>query len=124
MVEAQKFGASRFFYVAKASKKERNAGCEDLLNDHPTIKPLALCCYLAKLLLPPASVSPRRLLVPFSGSGSEMIGGVQAGWDEVVGIEQNPHYCEIANRRIEYWRMASQNYDGFYLRDHRAEMMR
>jgi len=33
-------------------------------------------------------------------------------------------YCEIANRRLDYWRMASQNYDGFYLRDHRAEMMR
>jgi hypothetical protein len=62
-------GASRFFYVAKASKKERGEG-----NFHPCVKPLALCRYLATLLLPPASVAPRRLLVPFAGSGSEMIG--------------------------------------------------
>ena len=98
-------GASRFFYVAKASKQERNAGCEDLPNDHPCVKPLALCRHLASLLLPPASVSPRRLFVPFLGSGSEMIGAEQAGWDEIVGVEQNAHYCEIANRRIKYWRM-------------------
>ena len=36
-----KGGASRFFYVAKASKSERNAGCEEIDgNKHPTIKPL------------------------------------------------------------------------------------
>jgi site-specific DNA-methyltransferase (adenine-specific) len=99
-------GASRFFYVAKASKKERNAGCEDLPNDHPCVKPLDLCRYLATLLLPPPSVEPRRILVPFAGSGSEMIGAMLAGWDEVVGIEQNPHYCEIAKRRLQYWQMA------------------
>lgn len=125
MLEAQKIGASRFFYVAKASKKERNAGCEDLPNDHPCVKPLALCRHLASLLLPPTSVAPRprRILIPFCGSGSEMIGARQAGWDEIVGIEQDAHYCEIANRRLEYWRMASQNHDGCYLRDHQAEMM-
>jgi DNA modification methylase len=106
MLEAQKIGASRFFYVAKASKKERNAGCGDLPNDHPCVKPLALTRYLGMLLLPPDSVSPRRLMVPFAGSGSEMIGAEQAGWDEVVGIEQNPHYCEIAKLRLQYWRMA------------------
>jgi site-specific DNA-methyltransferase (adenine-specific) len=99
-------GASRFFYVAKASSRERNAGCEDLRNDHPCVKPLALCRHLAALLLPPASVSPRRLFVPFLGSGSEMIGAEQAGWDEIVGVEQNAHFCEIANLRIKYWRRA------------------
>jgi len=130
-------GASRFFYVAKASKQERNAGCESLedrvkpggmrtsngdaekghanfdvgfqdtiqKNDHPCVKPIALCRHLAALLLPPASVSPRRIWVPFCGSGSEMIGAMQAGWDEIVGVEQNAHYCEIAKRRLEYWRM-------------------
>jgi hypothetical protein len=94
-------GASRFFYHAKASKKERNAGCEDLPNDHPCVKPIALTRYLATLLLPPDSVSPRRLMVPFAGSGSEMIGAKQAGWDEIVGIEQKPRYCEIAKRRLK-----------------------
>jgi site-specific DNA-methyltransferase (adenine-specific) len=99
-------GASRFFYVAKASPKERNAGCGDLPNDHPTVKPLDLCRHLASLLLPPPSVAPRRLWVPFLGSGSEMIGAEQAGWDEIVGVEQNAHFCEIANLRIKYWRRA------------------
>jgi hypothetical protein len=129
-------GASRFFYCAKASKRERDAGCEDLAvinsgmsngaqmhgegydrgqgiglnrvipryNDHPCVKPLALTRHLAALLLPPASVAPRRLLAPFLGSGSEMIGALQAGWDEIVGIEQDARYREIAKRRIAYWR--------------------
>jgi DNA modification methylase len=35
-----------------------------------------------------------------------MIGAMQAGWDEIVGIEQDARYCEIAKRRLEYWRMA------------------
>ena len=74
---------------------------------HPTVKPLALCRHLATLLLPAASVAPRRLLVPFAGSGSEMIGAMQAGWDEIVGIEQDSDYCEIAKLRLQHWRMAS-----------------
>jgi site-specific DNA-methyltransferase (adenine-specific) len=136
--------ASRFFFVAKASRRERDAGCKELpvirsgtsngaqthgegydrrqdiglnrviprKNDHPCVKPLALTRYLATLLLPPASVAPRRLFVPFAGTGSEVIGAMQAGspivpggrWDEIVGIEQDAHYCEIARRRIEHWR--------------------
>ena len=124
-------GVSRFFYCAKASKKERNLGCEDLpevvcktgcgggdmpiddqgrqrdrfktvtRNNHPCVKPLALCRYLATLILPPARSTPRRLLVPFSGSASECIGGLQAGWDDVTGIEREAGYCEIARKRIE-----------------------
>jgi hypothetical protein len=53
-----------------------------------------------------------------------MIGGMQAGWDEIVGVEQDAHYCEIAELRLQYWGMASQNYDGFYRHDDRAEMTR
>lgn len=87
-------GASRYFYVAKASKRER-AG-----NDHPTVKPLALCEYLARLILPPQRQTPRRLLVPFSGSGSEVLGGLRAGWDHVTGIEMDRHFCEVAVRRL------------------------
>jgi DNA methylase len=131
MMEAQKIGASRFFYCAKASSKERNAGLDGIepqttddgrnipidnpfqrgktlrRNNHPTVKPLALCRYLATLLLPPASVAPRRLWVPFAGSGSEMIGAMQAGWDEIIGIEQDADFCEIAKLRLQHWRMAS-----------------
>lgn len=87
-------GASRFFYVAKASKAER-AG-----NDHPTVKPLALCEYLARMILPPERPTPRRLLVPFSGSGSEMLGGLLAGWDHVTGVEWDRHFCDVAVRRL------------------------
>lgn len=127
-------GASRFFYCAKASSSERNAGLEGFeekragslecrnrksekgqfegkpqyaRNNHPTVKPLSLCKYLATLLLPPVSPSEnggaRKLLVPFAGSGSEMIGAIQAGWDEVTGIEIDSDYCKIAEARIKYW---------------------
>lgn len=122
-------GASRFFYCAKANRKERNAGLADFEkrmlrwskgeknpgsfqregtdryanNFHPTVKPIALGKWLASLLLPPASVSPRRLLVPFAGSGSEIIGALQAGWDEVVGIEMTADYIPILQSRVEHW---------------------
>lgn len=120
-------GASRFFYCAKASRAERDAGCGDLparevdgahgyrtlpdqrmereqdrrpmRNHHPTVKPLALCEYLARLILPPR---PGVLLVPFAGSGSEVIGALRAGWPEVVGIEREAEYVEIARRRVEH----------------------
>ncbi len=87
-------GASRFFYVAKAGAKERKG------NDHPTVKPQTLCEYLARLILPPQRKTPRRLIVPFSGSGSEMLGALLAGWDHVIGIERDHHYVEIARRRL------------------------
>lgn len=120
-------GASRFFYCAKASREEREAGLDGFratnVNDgrdtpidnayqrgdtqrrniHPTVKPVDLCRYLAAMLLPPKRDTPRRILVPFSGSGSEMIGCLLAGWDEVVGVELNPEYVEIAKARLEHW---------------------
>ncbi|MCI0620059.1 MAG: hypothetical protein L0387_00005, partial [Acidobacteria bacterium] len=74
-----------------------------LRNHHPTVKPIDLTRWLATLLLPPPGRT-RRLLVPFAGSGSEMIGALQAGWDEVVGVEQNAEYCRIAEARVKYWK--------------------
>ena len=90
-----KGGPSRFFYCAKASRSER--GKE---NKHPTVKPFALTRWLATLLLPPDSVKPRRLLVPFAGSGSEMLGAAASGWDEIIGVEKERSYCRIASRRL------------------------
>jgi site-specific DNA-methyltransferase (adenine-specific) len=87
-------GASRFFYVAKASPKERQG------NSHPTVKPIALCQHLAELILPPERKTPRRLLVPFSGSGSEMLGGLGAGWDHVTGIEAEAEWVSVARKRL------------------------
>jgi hypothetical protein len=100
-------GASRFFYCAKSSKRERNSGGP---NNHPTVKPLALCEYLARLILPPPREDgqPRRLLVPFAGSGSEMIGALRAGWDEVIGIELEEQYAAIADKRIQAYLSSSQ----------------
>ena len=88
-------GASRFFYTAKVGTAERGDG-----NNHPTLKPVDLTAYLAKLILPPERDTPRRLLVPFCGSGSEIIGALRAGWDEATGIEIEPEYAEIAENRI------------------------
>ncbi len=91
--------AARFFYASKASQSERSAGLEGR-NGHPTVKPLALTEYLAKLLLPPEG---GKLLVPFSGSGSEMLGALRAGWESVVGIEREPEYVTVADARIAHW---------------------
>ena len=94
-------GASRFFYCFRASTSEKNTGLgEGEINDHPTVKPLRLCEYLAKMLLPPKRDTPRRILCPFSGSGSEMIGCIVAGWDEVVGIEKDARFVAIAEKRL------------------------
>jgi site-specific DNA-methyltransferase (adenine-specific) len=86
-------GASRFFYCAKASQRERGNG-----NTHPTVKPLKLLEYLAGLILLPGE---RRLLVPFSGSGSEVIAARRAGWAEVIGIEKERSYVAISRRRLK-----------------------
>ena len=115
---------ARFFYCAKASRKERDAGLEDFetqatsrygeqgqgptpqqtprkpveqRNVHPTVKPLALTTYLARLILPP--VEGARLLVPFCGSGSEMLGGTRAGWSHVEGIDSWDVAVKIARER-------------------------
>ena len=132
------FPYDKFFYCAKANRKERDAGLEDMpdtmfgqsggaqsklkdgeeeylqdsiglnrikkvKNSHPTVKPIDLCRWLATLLLPPPTYKDRRLLVPFSGSGSEVIGGLQAGWDLVTGIEIDLGYMDLAGKRIEWW---------------------
>lgn len=88
--------ASRLYFCGKVTPADRGVG-----NTHPTVKPRSLTQYLATLILPPPRTDrPRRLLVPFSGSGSEIIGALQAGWEQVYGIEMNPEYCSIAERRI------------------------
>ncbi len=133
--------AARFYFQAKAAKWEREAGLHqraavtvndgrdtpidtpyqrgetERLNTHPTLKPIRLTEYLAKLILPPALSEPRRLLVPFSGSGSEMIGAQFAGWENVTGFEQSDDYADIAQARIAWWAqfadydMAKRAYD-------------
>jgi hypothetical protein len=131
-VAEQLAAADSVRYQAKASRRERDAGLEGMplqqkrilnggitsadhpetamgggdrtaRNPHPTVKPIALARWLATLLLPPAAYAPRRVLVPFAGSGSEMIGAALAGWEYVLGIDAEAEYCAIARARLAHW---------------------
>jgi len=111
--------ASRFFYCAKASKSERNYGCENLeikkggglnatvcgdsrtgnitlqQNNHPTVKPLKLLEYLVKLVSKKNAI----ILDPFIGSGSTAVACVKLQ-RQFIGFEMEKEYCDIANARI------------------------
>jgi DNA modification methylase len=84
-------GASRFFYCAKAGKKERGEG-----NNHPTVKPVSLIKYLVTLVTPPDGVC----LDPFMGSGTTAIACINTNRN-YIGFELDKHYCDIANERIQ-----------------------
>jgi site-specific DNA-methyltransferase (adenine-specific) len=114
--------AARFFYCAKASRNDRNRGCEGMLqqmpkaangaenavsanrgslskpreNHHPTVKPTDLMRYLCRLVTPPGGV----ILDPFMGSGSTGVAAIAEGFG-FIGIEREAEYVEIARARIE-----------------------
>ena len=69
-----------------------------LANNHPTVKPVALMKYLVTLVTPKGG----KVLDPFNGSGSTGMAVKEFG-GEYVGIDLNPDYIEIANRRITAW---------------------
>ena len=117
-VEAEFGSASRFFYCAKASSKERNVGCDGLVdheqynesipcptrdirkqklikNNHPTVKPIKLMQYLCRLATPPNGV----ILDPFMGSGSTGMAAKLEGFG-FIGIEREQEYMGIAINRI------------------------
>jgi hypothetical protein len=114
--------AARFFYCAKASKAERDRGCEELEakqmdesrkegnpggdnprnrgvhkvhNNHPTVKPLALMEYLCKLVKMPEY---NLILDPFCGSGTTLLACIKLGIP-CIGIDSDEQACEIAARR-------------------------
>lgn len=112
--------AARFFYCAKTSKSDRNAGCDHLpdkewaaegacvpererrpfnpsKNNHPTVKPTALMRYLCRLITPPGGT----ILDPFLGSGSTGKAALLEGFD-FIGIEQSLEYLAIAQARLEH----------------------
>jgi site-specific DNA-methyltransferase (adenine-specific) len=116
--------AARFFYCAKASKKDRNEGLDNMplqqpvggadkwteqdrrrgegvtrqpsANHHPTVKPTELMRYLCRLITPPNGT----VLDPFTGSGSTGKAAVLEGFN-FIGVEQSAEYIEIAKARIE-----------------------
>lgn len=98
-------GPSRFFYCSKANKRERNMGLpEGERNLHTTVKPLTLCEYLARLIIPPKEYRDEaQLLVPFAGVMSEVIGALLAGWKNITAIDIEKEYCEIGQKRIDWW---------------------
>jgi len=117
-----KGGASRFFYCAKASKSERNLGCEDLeeqitkvtnmyemerdngtmrelavkKNNHPTVKPIKLMEYLIKLVSKEGAI----VLDPFIGSGTTAIACLKTN-RQFIGIEKEEEYIKICKARIK-----------------------
>lgn len=97
--------AARFYYCAKASRAEREAGCWDvppvgrgIHNSHPTVKPISLMRYLLRLIIQPER---NLILDPFAGSGTTGIACALAGVPCVL-IEQDPHHVEIIKARIQW----------------------
>lgn len=117
--------ASRFFYCAKASKSERDAGLTSpeipivtfttangtsgkpssisdgrdttYRNFHPTVKPLALMTYLCRLVTPKGGI----VLDPFAGSGTTLVAAKKEGFG-YIGIEMQSEYIDIINARLSH----------------------
>jgi hypothetical protein len=100
--------AARFFYTAKSSRSERDAGLPDgQRNTNPCVKPIDLIRYLCMLIRSPEPyLDEARLLIPFAGSGSECIGAMLAGWRNITAIENEQEYIEIAQARFGWWQRA------------------
>lgn len=73
---------------------------KNMKNNHPTLKPIALNEKILRLFKTPNN---QKICYPFAGAGSEIIGGIKAGFDNWTACELNQDYVNIANARIEYW---------------------
>jgi site-specific DNA-methyltransferase (adenine-specific) len=85
-------GASRFFYVAKAGKKER-PNVDGVA--HPTVKPLTLLRYLVRLVTPPGGT----VLEPFAGSGTTVEACILEGFN-CIAIEMTDDYLPLIAERV------------------------
>ena len=114
--------AGRYFYTAKASQSEREAGLKGFqaqivndgrekeidnpyqrgvtkrLNIHPTVKPIDLMRYLCRLITPEGGT----ILEPFAGSGTTLIAAHLEGFN-FIGIEREAEYAEIIRARLKHW---------------------
>ncbi|MGO8211859.1 site-specific DNA-methyltransferase [Rhizobium ruizarguesonis] len=123
-VDGDSGSAARFFYCAKASRADRDAGLESFeakndtghrktnletadrphlrgltkrANIHPTVKPTTLMQWLCRLITPPGGI----ILDPFMGSGSTGKAAVLEGF-QFVGCEREDEYMPIAVARIAW----------------------
>jgi DNA modification methylase len=99
-------GASRFFFVARASKQDRNEGL-DIINNHPTVKPTALMQYLIRLVTPDNGV----VLDPFTGSGSTGKAALLEN-KRFIGIELTAEYLPIIEGRLKHAQETQMIEDG------------
>jgi DNA modification methylase len=112
---------ARYFYCAKPSRRERNAGLDGMpervgksmsgaetrpgkptnhptrANFHPTVKPLALMQWLIRLVTPPGGT----ILDPFAGSGTTLAAAALEGFD-AIGIELTDDYLPIIEARCNW----------------------
>jgi DNA modification methylase len=70
-------------------------------NNHPTLKPISLSYRVLKLFKTP---NPQKIVYPFAGVQSEVIGGYKAGFTDFLGCELNAEYVDIGNVRFEHWK--------------------
>jgi site-specific DNA-methyltransferase (adenine-specific) len=124
-IDGDSGSAARFFYCAKASRADRDAGLDHLpkkaggmvsntsgqhitrrdegyeptprANTHPTVKPTSLMQWLCRLITPPGGV----ILDPFMGSGSTGKAAVLEGF-QFIGCEREDEYMPIATARIAW----------------------
>jgi len=80
--------ATRFFYCAKASKKERSG------SKHPTVKPIALMRYLVRLVTPLGGT----VMDPFAGSGTTGVAGLLEGFVPVLMEMDNSYVLDMRER--------------------------
>jgi DNA modification methylase len=111
--------ASRLFFCAKASRAEREVGCEQLparsvpvyngrpprvvRNTHPTVKPIALLRWLVRLIAPAGGI----VLDPFAGSGSTGAAALLEG-RRFLGIEREAEYIKVARARLDHWAQVAE----------------
>jgi len=89
----EKYGLLQF---PKASKRERNEGCEAGGNNHPTVKPVHVMSWLVRLV----SREGDTVLDPFMGSVTTGVVCVQTGRN-FIGCEIDEGYFKIAEKRIK-----------------------
>jgi len=75
--------------------RENSRSKERQFGKHPAMKPLRLCERLVKVHSNPGDT----VLVPFAGSGSEVLSAVKLG-RKAIGMENEPTYIDLMRKRF------------------------